>query len=233
MPARHKNKLAVFDVDGTLFRSSLLIELVDGLIAAGVFPKSAPKVYEQQFGRWLNREDSYDKYIWKVVEAYQRYIKGVREADVQRVATHVMRFHKKRMYRYTRDLLAKLKKTHYCIAISWSPRDIVGPFCTELGFDKVYGRIHEVDESFRFTGKVLFEEEINRKDLILRRALAREHLTLKGSVGVGDSESDVTFLSMVERPIAFNPNAKLYRAAKRRGWEIVVERKDMIYRLGD
>jgi len=56
-------------------------------------------------------------------------------------------------------------------------------------------------------------------------------LTLKGSVGVGDTESDIAFLKMVEKPICFNPNQKLYQYAKRAGWKIVVERKDVIYHL--
>ena len=40
-----KKKVAVFDVDGTLFRSSLLIEIVETLIAAGVFPQKNPREF--------------------------------------------------------------------------------------------------------------------------------------------------------------------------------------------
>jgi phosphoserine phosphatase len=38
-------------------------------------------------------------------------------------------------------------------------------------------------------------------------------------------------LDLVERSICFNPNQKLYDHAKRRGWEVVVERKDVTYEL--
>jgi len=38
-------------------------------------------------------------------------------------------------------------------------------------------------------------------------------------------------LEMVERPICFNPNQKLFEAAKRHDWPIVVERKDVVYEL--
>lgn len=38
-------------------------------------------------------------------------------------------------------------------------------------------------------------------------------------------------LSIVERPIAFNPDKDLFNAAKHNGWKIVVERKNMIYKL--
>jgi hypothetical protein len=49
--------VAVFDVDGTVFRSSLTIELVEGLIEAGVFPASARKEYAKEKQAWLNRRD--------------------------------------------------------------------------------------------------------------------------------------------------------------------------------
>jgi len=226
-----KKQVAVFDIDGTIFRSSLLIELVDGLIMEGIFPKSTIKDYEREFARWLNREGSYDAYLLKVVKSFNARLKGVPARKLWEVARDVMHFHQKRVYRYTRDLVEKLKKTHFLIAISGSPVDIVSPFCREYGFDKVYGRVYEVDSKNRFTGQVLCRDLVENKAKLLKRAVLKEALTLKGSIGVGDSETDIAFLKLVERPIAFNPNTKLYRVAKRNGWTVVVERKDMTYEL--
>jgi len=78
---------------------------------------------------------------------------------------------------------------------------------------------------------VIDEHLIANKANILKRAVEREGLTLEGSIGVGDTEGDIPFLEMVETPICFNPNALLYRHAKRLGWQVVVERKDVIYKL--
>jgi phosphoserine phosphatase len=125
----------------------------------------------------------------------------------------------------------KLKKTHYLLAISHSPYHVVEPFCREWGFQKVYAMMYEIDDREIFTGAVEHEDFMKQKDKVLARAIAKENLTLEGSIGVGDSESDIPMLKMVSRPIAFNPNRKLYQVAKRNRWEIVVERKDMIYRL--
>ena len=49
-------KVAVFDVDGTIFRSSLLIEVVDPLIRDGVFPEEVQDSYAKEYERWLDRE---------------------------------------------------------------------------------------------------------------------------------------------------------------------------------
>jgi len=42
---------------------------------------------------------------------------------------------------------------------------------------------------------------------------------------------NMPMLEIVDNPICFNPNSKLYRHAKRNGWRVVVERKDVVYQL--
>jgi HAD superfamily phosphoserine phosphatase-like hydrolase len=228
---RRKEKIAVFDIDGTIFRSSLLIEFMEALMLEKVIPRRVEKSWEKEYLAWLERRGTYQDYLDKVVWASRRYIRGVSQFKVWEIAKKVVAFRKSRVYRFTSDLVRELKSTHYLVAISGSPYDMVQPFCKEFGFDKAYGRIFEVDGKSRFTGKILYEDLIRDKKKILERTLFKEGFTLQGSVGVGDTETDIPFLKMVERAIAFNPNEKLYREARRRGWEIVVERKDVIYKM--
>ncbi len=224
-------KVAVFDIDGTIFRSSLVIELTEGLIDQGIFPKKARNIFSEQHNFWLERRGTYDDYIAKIVEASDEYIKGVRLKDVMEIAEGVMLLHKNRVYRYTRALVEKYRDTHFLLAISHSPYHVVEPFCREWGFRKVYARIFVVDEKGRFTGEIQSKDFIADKDKVLKRAIEKENLTLKGSVGVGDTAPDAKFLSMVDNPIAFNPDNALYKIAKREKWPIVVERKNVIYKI--
>jgi phosphoserine phosphatase len=53
----------------------------------------------------------------------------------------------------------------------------------------------------------------------------------QASIGVGDSESDIPMLSTIETPIAFNPTKSLYRHAMSEKWQIVIERKNVVYKL--
>lgn len=228
---KKKKPIAVFDIDGTIFRSSLLIELVESLIAEQVLPSSRRRFYQKAYRAWLNRTGTYDKYIKGVINAHEGGLKGVSEKQVLRVASRVLKSRQFRIYRYTRDLAQKLKKTHFLVAISGSPHHIVQLFAKKFGFHKVYGRVFEVDASGRFTGTMLYQDLISDKAKILKRVLDQECVTLSGSIGVGDTETDISFLKMVSRPIAFNPNQKLYRVARRRGWKIVVERKDVVYQF--
>ncbi len=225
-------KVAIFDVDGTIFRSSLLIQVVDRLIEKGEFPASARRVYEREYEQWLNREGDYEAYIAGVVRAFVGHLKGVHYSALADAAEEVVDEQWKRVYRYTRQLLKDLKKRGYfLLAVSHSPKTVLDKFCPRLGFNKTYGMLYEIGPQECFTGRVIEEHLILNKAAIVRRALEKEGLTLVHSIGVGDTESDISFLEVVAKPICFNPNAKLYKYAKRMKWDVVVERKDVVYQL--
>jgi HAD superfamily hydrolase (TIGR01490 family) len=225
-------KVAVFDVDGTIFRSSLLIQVVDQLIRDGVFPEDSQRVYAREFEHWENREGSYQDYIDAVVRAFRQNLRGVHYGELADAAEKVVASQWKRTYRYTRELLHELKdKGYFLLAVSHSPKTVLDKFCPRLGFDKSYGIVYELGPTDKFTGAVVDEHLIYNKANILKRAMEKENLKLAYSIGVGDTETDIPILEMVAKPICFNPNQNLYKHAKRAGWQIVVERKDMIYEL--
>lgn len=225
-------KVAIFDVDGTVFRSSLVIDLLEQLIADGVFPPEAREGYQKELTLWLDRKGNYEEYISALVDVFMRYLKGVPYNALKESAERVIAKHKDRTYRYTRDLIADLKKKGYfLLAVSQSPKLALDAFCRQIGFDKVYGRMYELGPQDRFIGTIEDLHIIGNKANVVKRAVEKEGLTLIGSIGVGDTEGDIPMLELVERPICFNPNKTLYTYAKTKGWEIVVERKDVIYKI--
>lgn len=227
-----KRRVAVFDVDGTIFRSSLLIQLVEHLIERGDFPPETRKVYEREQTKWLDREGDYESYIEAVVKAFRSHLRGVPYIALSEAGEEMVDRQWKRTYRYTRDLIQELKgKGYYLLAVSHSPKTVLDKFCPRLGFDKTYGIIYETGPQDLFTGNVIDEHVIYNKANVVKRAIEKDDLSLAHSIGVGDTESDISFLEMVAKPICFNPNMKLYKHAKRMKWEVKVERKDVVYSL--
>jgi len=226
-------KLAVFDIDGTLFRSSLLIELTNSLVEKKIFPEDALEEIEDDYINWLNREAGYENYIRKVVDAYEKYIVGCKEYEVEKTVEEVLTKERKKLYRYTRDLIQKLKKEKYFLfAISGSPGHIITSFAKDIGFDKYLGGYYEVVDG-KFTGVQPYGNPAHDKKKTLQSFLDKSEIVfdIKNSIGVGDTESDISFLEMLGNPIAFNPNRKLAEHAKKNNWKIIVERKDVIYEL--
>ena len=225
-------KVAFFDIDGTVFRSSLFIELAEACIAEGVFPKEARLKYEKEYTAWLNREGTYETYIHAVVESFMQHIRGVYYGDFADIGRMVVEKQGKQTYRYTRDFIQDLRgQGYFIVAISQSPKSILDEFCAGYGFDKVYGRLYELGPRDLFTGEVSNVDFITDKSQVVKRVLETEDVTLEDSIGVGDTEGDIPLLESVEMPICFNPNQTLYTYAQQHSWPVVVERKDVIYTL--
>ena len=226
-----KSKLAVFDIDGTIFRSSLVIELSHALVDAKIFPAVAKHEIAKEYLAWLNRQGTYEAYIDKVVKIYLKHITGQHFNKVKKIAEAVIKYQKDRVYRYTRDLIKKLKKQNYLLAaISGSPSYIVEAYAKAIGFDVFFGTELEVKNG-KFTGKIANLDSAFKKADIVKSLAAKYQIDLKKSIAVGDTEGDVAMLSLVGNPIAFNPNFELAKVAKKKKWHVVAERKDVIYSI--
>lgn len=227
-----KRPVTVLDIDGTLFRSSLLVELMEELVVRDLFPASVRKLYQGTEGEFQNKRGEYGPYIRKVIDAFATHAKGHAYGEIADIAGELIEKNLDHTYHYTRDLVQELKKKgHFLLAISYSPKFMVDGFAYELGFDKSYGVFYEIGASSRFTGEIADEHLIMNKGAILQRAVRKNGLTLNGSYGIGSTESDISVLDLTDTSIAFNPNRVLYRHAKQKLWELVVEHKDVIYEL--
>jgi HAD superfamily phosphoserine phosphatase-like hydrolase len=217
----------------------LLIELFNELVRVGVFHAQAQRQVEGSFRRWLDRKGSYDDYLHRLVRVHYRHHTSVARAAVLPAAQRVIQWQKNRVYRYTRELIQRLRKRGYfLLAISGSPDYIVDIFAKEWGFDAAFGRNLEVRDGI-YTGRILYFgttmpviANLGKLDIV-RRFVRASGLTvdLRECIAVGDSEGDLDILGAVGKPIAFNPSRNLARIAMRKGWTVIVERKNVVYHV--
>ena len=102
-------------------------------------------------------------------------------------------------------------------------------FAKKHGFDDCIGLVHE-RENEPYTGKYA-RFVVNNKLSLAKEYITEHSLTLENSYGIGDSSSDIEILSLVTHPIAFNPSKELLNEAQLRKWPIIIERKNIMYRL--
>jgi len=226
-----KTKLAVFDIDVTIFRKNLAFELIKELAWSGVFKKEVKNELTKQYSRWLSHEGTYEDYRKALVKMYFENIKGCSKEEILKASREVIAFHKDRTYVFAEDLIKKLKAENYnIITISGSPSEIVEEYNKHLQFDAAFGTVYEVDENGVYTGGASFEPTKD-KSQVVRQYIVENGLTSDDSYAVGDTESDAPMLEIVENPIAFNPNQNLKEIAEKKGWKIIVEKKDVVYDL--
>ena len=228
--AMNKTKIAIFDIDGTIFRKNLHFELINELVWMRAFPVRVREALTTTYTNWLEHQGTYEEYRRALVELYAEHIKGCSTEMVKRASTAVISFHQRRTYIFAEALINRLREqSYYILAISGSPQEIVEEYNhAYLKFDQVFGSVYEVDATGRYTGEASFEPSKD-KSLVARQVITEQHLGFKDSLAMGDTESDAKILEIVETPIAFNPNQNLKAIADANAWRVIVEKKDMIY----
>jgi HAD superfamily hydrolase (TIGR01490 family) len=225
-------KFAVFDIDGTLFRSGLYREVFYELTKMGAVPQEMIEASTLKLREWRHRVhgNAFEEFELVMVNAMESTLPHLRISDYEEAARRVIEKRADNVYVYTRELIRRLKtEGYFLIAISGSQHEMVEPFAQKYGFDVWVGQEWERGKEF-FTGKRTYTH--TGKDKILRKLISDYDLSLHASYAIGDSNGDIGMLSLVDHPIAFNPTHELFEKAQLNNWKIVIERKNVSYELG-
>jgi HAD superfamily phosphoserine phosphatase-like hydrolase len=226
-----KRRVAAYDFDGTFYRWSLFLDLVDVMIREGWLADDVHREARSAELAWRSRQGSYAEYLQVLFQAYCKHIRGVPVSRMEEAGSRVLRDKGRHVYVFTRELLGAVQDCDYAtIAISGSFQQVALQFGEAWGFTRVLGTIPEIDEDELLTG--VDENSIvpmRDKAAALQRVVEELALTLDESIAVGDTHSDAGMLKAVRHPIAFNPDDTLAQHAIVHGQPVVVERKNMIY----
>ena len=224
-------KFAAFDIDGTLGRSSLFLDVVHELLDTGHLPAHMQKELLQLRETYKKRAhpDAFKDYSSHSVSLLLDNMNTLLVEDYRKAVDSVVERTKGYIHVYTRDLIKRLKADGYfLIALSGSEMYAVQEFTTQFDFDIAVGEYYH-HKNGAFTGEV--DEVFHKKGAFLEKFAAEYGLTFKDSIAVGDSMGDFGMLEIVDNPIVFNPEKRLYKKAREKGWKIVIERKNVIYEL--
>lgn len=93
------------------------------------------------------------------------------------------------------------------------------PVARALDIPHVVSSVFELDAEGRFTGRPVYPLCLGEGKLERAREFAREQgFSLKDATFYTDSISDLPLLEAVGEPVAINPDPRLTRVARRRGW---------------
>lgn len=227
MPSR---PLAVFDLDGTLYRWSFYLEFIEQLAR---FQRVSPAhfVASQAHQRAAKAHGSEETYLSKYVHDWEeKAISGLSEGEVVSAMREVLRTQKNRSYLFSNELFAILREANYeIIAMSGSPSQMVEVLCREWKFDAWYGTEYVMDDRKLFARDQSMTKRVDQmKGSMLRKFFDEGTYQREGSIAIGDTLEDWSMLELVEYPIAFNPEQGCVLKARQTGIPIVWERKDVI-----
>ena len=211
-----KRKIAVFDIDGTIFRSGLYREVIFELLRTKKIPAEARRIFSDEELNWKMRksDEAFVQYEDKMVTILHQHLPQLKVTDYQAASRRVVQKMGGHCYVFTRNLVRQLaKQGYYLIAISGSPQEVVSPFADQLKFDLAIGADYKRDSRGYYTGRVGAPTWYD-KEKILKKSLDWTKFTMKDSYAVGDTMGDASLLAVVDNPIAFNPQKELFELAK-------------------
>ena len=227
---RSKRPLAVFDLDGTLIREQLLVLLTKECFDLEIFRRVAEVIFKEVRLTHRDRKITFEEYDQQIIDLFSQRVKGKLQSDIKIAARHVHDKHRDWLYKFTRALIEETTETHERITITGAMQETVSLLAPYWGLTHIYATVLEVDSNGRYTGQAT-SLPVRDKRAALRGHIKEHGGTLKGSLAIGDTLSDVPMLQEVERPVMFNPDDKLAEIGDAHGWTTVLERKDCIYVL--
>lgn len=231
---------AFFDIDGTIYRNALLIEHFKKMIKYELFDDIHYKLkVEEAYHLWDTRKGEYDNYLLDLTALYVKAIAGLPLKYNDFISDQVLSLQGNRVYSYTREMIKWHKSQgHKVIFISGSPDFLVSRMAKKFEADDYCGSIYEIDESEqKFSGKIIkpMWDSVHKKEAI-DNFIVKYNIDMKKSYAYGDTNGDFSMLLSVEHPRAINPSKELLNKIKKEKKlqnkiEIIVERKDVIYKL--
>ncbi len=233
-----RNIGAFFDIDGTLYRNSLMIQHFKKLIKYEVIdPAVWHNHVKHSYSEWEKRYGDFEDYLEELAEYYLRELKGINKNHIDFIASQVIRINGDKVYKYTRTRIQWHKKNgHKVFFISGGPDFLVEKMAEKYDVTEYRGSKYVVDKDNNFTGEVIKMWNSENKQKTIDEFVKKHNVGLEESYSYGDTVGDLSMFRMVGNPIAINPNKDLLNIVKKdedlkRKIDIVVERKDLIYKL--
>lgn len=234
----NKNIGAFFDIDGTLYREGLIAEIFKKLVKYEII--DTERWYNEvrpEYLKYDKRQGNYDNYLLKMADIYIEAIKGLHKSQVEFIAKNVVNQKGDRVYTFTRDRIKWHREHgHILLIVSGSPIELVKEMALKYGFNDYKGALYELNEKDIYTGEVVPMWDSNSKRKAVIELTSRYNIDLNNSYAYGDTAGDFSMFELVGFPLCINPTKELVKKVKeheqtREKALIVVERKDMIYKL--
>lgn len=232
-----KNIGAFFDIDGTIYRDSLMVEHFKKLIKYEIVDQKAWVAHARDtFLDWDKRQANYDDYLDEICDLYVKSLQNVDKSGIDFTSDQVITLKSERVYKYTHSRIKwHLENGHKVIFISGSPSFLVEKMAKKYNATDYAGSEY-IFEDGKFNGTVIPMWDSKSKNIAIDTFVEKYDIDLSHSYAYGDTNGDISMLKRVGHPVAINPTNELVNHiikddTLRERAQVIVERKDIIYSL--
>jgi phosphoserine phosphatase len=212
---------ATFDLDGTVFKMTVLEAYTDWLSQQAVFdPMPAEITAAKQEWKNDNTEQKYTAHLGQLVRFFIEQVPGKSVTQLGEAARIVANQQRHRRWNVTTAIINRLRPTHNIISISLMPEWLMEPFTEDLGFVALMGSTYVTLDG-------MYTDEAHSIDKAIEYANTRGGDTNMLDVHMGDTVGDSSLFSIAKRPILFNPSWTLHQQMVDENPTIITSHKDV------
>ena len=213
---------ATFDLDGTVFKMTVLEAYTEWLCGQSVFEPLPVEIRDaKQVWKNNNTEQSYAAHLGQLVRFFIEQVPGKSVTQLSEAARIVANQQRHRRWNVTTAIINTLRPTHNVVSISLMPEWLMEPFADDVGFVALIGSTYVAREG-------LYTDEAHSIDKATEYSKARSGNTEKLDVHMGDTVGDSSLFKVAARPILFNPSWTLYSQAQGQGMTVMTSHKDIV-----
>ncbi|MBU0758527.1 MAG: haloacid dehalogenase-like hydrolase [Nanoarchaeota archaeon] len=227
-------KLAIYDIDKTLYNGYSTVEFIEYLHKKRLFRQENYNNIMQLLEGLKTGETSYFRTAHQYVMETAEGLVGQDKDKINVFAKEF--FDRSRLFSFSEDLVRIMKKYHYYnLILSNSLIEVLSPIKDYLRMDGLLGIELETSQG-KYTGNINSEMHFESgKKGTLAKFLKSNRFTLDMSFGFGDSEHDIAFLEDVKNPVVISPRDELKIHAEKYNWTVagpndVLKKVEMILR---
>ncbi|WP_431944714.1 HAD family hydrolase [Actinacidiphila sp. bgisy167] len=213
---------AFFDLDNTVMQGAAIFHFGRGLYKRKFFRSRdlARFAWQQAYFRIAGSEDP--EHMQEVRESALSIIKGHRVEELMSIGEEIYdEYMADKIWPGTRALAqAHLDAGQRVWLVTAAPVETASIIARRLGLTGALGTVAEHVDG-RYTGRLVGEPLHGPSKAEAVKALAAaEGLELSRCAAYSDSSNDIPMLSLVGHPYAINPDTRLRKHARERGWRL-------------
>lgn len=209
-------KIALFDLDRTIYNAHSFLELAEYVIKKGRVKQETWDDIQNLLKEYKLGNATYSDTANKLLVTFAKELDGQKYEDLYSDVYAFFINNKQNFYSYFEKILPTLHRNYDVFIITTNAQYVAQAIVDLFGLEGFIASEFEVVEGV-FTGKVT-------KSLANGKSMVRDLLEKygkEGSVACGDSENDIGMLELVDHPICINPTDKLREFADKNGWRLV------------
>ena len=225
------DKIVYCDIDGTIYRDSLFLDIINYFINDGLVDNESIERYNYLKSEWKNRNIGYEEFLmYTITWIFEKVLNKINIDYIYNIWYSIIEKNSWKVFVYTLEQLKKYQNNWYkIIFISWSPLELVYLFSKEYEFDIALWSLLSTNNQWTLESDYVLASSQAKIEVV---NYINNLYQPSDTIAFWDTSWDYDMLINSSLWYAINPTYELYNKIKDiDNILVIIERKDLILKI--